>query len=447
VSVLRGDGHGNLSVPKVFRNEPDCFGLALGDLNGDGKPDVITACQDTDTVGALLNDGTGGFAGPWGGYVGYIQNGQGGTINAPYTDFYFGDLDGDGKPDLALVDQQDSYYYPWQFTVLLNDGTGHFGPAIQSPMADGTGIPIGHLLGDFRNSGKPDLLVYECGGGCEANPALVFLPNLGNGQFGPPKTTPLSGTTFSGVGAIAAGDFNKDGKLDFVAASALPPPVANGALGLTVFLGDGDGTFRQQPTIPYSPAIAEGTTFPLVFANDFNHDGNLDVLVWFENNTVGVPTNGVYEFLGKGDGTFGPANLVLPNFSNFGVADLNHDGLPDIVEYSTIPVEGGYIVPASFSIYLGQPDGSFKFNQTYTPYGNSFTTNYLFDNGRPSQRLSPMLADFNGDGNIDIASFQITPFPNDHICRFLWAMATGHLRRRTQPSILINMVSPRPPPT
>src|SRR5208337_1933278 len=67
----------------------------------------------------------------------------------------------------------------------------------------------------------------------------------------------------------------------------------------------------------------------------------------------------------------------------------------------------------SYSVYLGQPDGSFKFSQTYTPYANSFTTEYLFDNGRPSQRLSPMLADFNGDGNIDIASFQFTGFSSN----------------------------------
>ncbi len=409
VTVLKGDGHGNLGLPKVFRNEPTSFGLAIADLNGDGKPDVITASQDTDKAAVFLNDGKGGFADPQGGYLGYIQNGQGGTINAPYTDFYFKDIDGDGKPDLALVDQQQSFYQPWQFTVLLNDGTGHFGPPIQSPMADGSGIPIGHLLGDFRNTGRPDLLVYECGGGCEGNPALVFIPNAGNGHFGPPKTTLLDVNTFSGIGAIAAADFNKDGKLDFVVASALPgnsPLFSSGSLGLTVFLGNGDGTFRQQPTIPFSPSLASGTTFGLVFANDFNKDGNPDVLVWFANNTIGVPTNGVYEFLGKGDGTFASPKLVLPNFSNFAMADLNHDGLPDIVEYSSVAQEGNFFIPASYSIYLGQPEGSFKFSQTYTPYANSFTLEYLFDNGQPSQRLSPMLADFNGDGNIDIASFE-----------------------------------------
>ena len=247
VSFLKGDGHGNLSVAKVYRNEPDCFGLAIADLNGDGKPDAITACQDTDTAAVFLNDDTGGFTAPYGGYLGYIQNGQGGTINAPFTDFYFTDLNGDGKPDLALVDQQQYFYYPWEFTVLLNDGTNHFGPPIQSPMADGSGYLIGHLLGDFRNIGRPDLLAYECGGGCEGNPAIVFAPNNGNGQFGPPKTTQLDVNTFGSVGAIAAGDFNKDGKLDFVVAAAIPgnsPLFSSGFLGLTVFLGNGDGTFR-----------------------------------------------------------------------------------------------------------------------------------------------------------------------------------------------------------
>jgi len=420
VTVLKGDGHGNLSAPTVFRNTPTCFGLAVADLNGDGKPDVITASQDTDKAAVFLNDGHGEFAGPRGGYIGYIRNGQNGSSNAPLTDFYFEDIDGDGKADLALVEQHQSYYQPWQFTVLLNDGTGHFGPPIQSPMADTTNNPIGHLLGDFRNTGRPDLLVYECSGGCGGNPAaLVFSPNSGGGHFGPSKTIPLDTNTFSGFGSIAAGDFNKDGKLDFVLASELPstsPLLSSGALGLTVFLGNGDGTFRQQPTIPYSPNPASGTFIGPVFVNDFNKDGNMDVLVWFYNDVIGVGTNSVYEFLGHGDGTFAPPKIVLPNFRNFAMADLNHDGLPDIVEYSAEPQAGSFFMPASFSIYLGQPDGSFQFSQTYTPYAGSFTLQYLFDNGRPGQpsvRLSPMLADFNGDGNIDIASFQfVATFPN-----------------------------------
>jgi hypothetical protein len=60
--------------------------------------------------------------------------------------------------------------------------------------------------------------------------------------------------------------------------------------------------------------------------------GNLDVLVWYANNVVGIPTNDVYEFLGKGDGTFAAPKLVLPNFYNFGMADINGDGRANLIE-------------------------------------------------------------------------------------------------------------------
>ena len=85
VTVLLGDGKGNLSLAKVYRTEPSLFGLAVADLNGDGKPEVIAASQDTDTASVLLNDGQGGLNSPTGGYVGYILAGQQGAVNAPYS--------------------------------------------------------------------------------------------------------------------------------------------------------------------------------------------------------------------------------------------------------------------------------------------------------------------------------------------------------------------------
>ena len=59
VTVLLGDGSGNLNLAKVYRNQPSMFGLALADLNGDNRPDVIAASQDDDSVAAPLNDGHG----------------------------------------------------------------------------------------------------------------------------------------------------------------------------------------------------------------------------------------------------------------------------------------------------------------------------------------------------------------------------------------------------
>jgi hypothetical protein len=76
---------------------------------------------------------------------------------------------------------------------MLNDGTGHFGPAIYSPVAEGTFNVTDFLLGDFRNTGSPDLVTiasYFGEGG--AGTQLVYAPNAGGGSFGPPAVTQIS---------------------------------------------------------------------------------------------------------------------------------------------------------------------------------------------------------------------------------------------------------------
>ena len=407
VSVLLNDGTGNLAPAKVYRNQASMFGLAVVDLNGDGHPDVIVASQDNDSVTAYLNDGHGGLPGPAGGYNGYITAGQRGAINAPYSDFFVQDIDGDGKPDLALVEAQQYTYYPWEFTVALNDGTGHFGPPIRSPMADGTNQPSGFVLGDFRNIGRPDLVVYEYNPASEGNPALVYTKNAGAGSFGNPRTIVLDTSTFASLGILATGDFNHDGKLDLLAASANASTSASASQNLTIFLGNGDGTFRQGQTIGFGSGLPVGERPASIFTGDFNKDGKLDVLVWVYDNVEGTQNHNVYEFLGNGDGTFAPAKLILPNFGFFGMADFNHDGLPDIAKYETPLTTTGDDQPFAVSIYLGQPDGTFQLSHTYKPYSGDFVPNYLFSNNSPDQPLSPMIADFNGDGNPDIAVFQL----------------------------------------
>lgn len=422
VTVLKGDGKGDLGVPKVYRSEPSLFGLAVGDLNGDGHPDVIAASQDTDTAAVFLNDGTGGFSGPTGEYIGYLENippntvGAGGAINAPYTDFFVRDFDGDGKSDLGLVEYPAFAGDPWEFAIVLGDGTGHFGPVIRSPMADGSEHPFGYVLGDFRNTGRPDLLVWAYNPVSEGNPELIFLPNTGGGHFGQSSITVLNPQNFSQFGILATGDFNGDGKLDFVAAAtvvSVGPSGTTVGMTLTTFLGHGDGTFTQGATQTFDlPAATTGSFPQSIYVGDFNKDGSLDVLVWVYDNIVGTQNHNVYEFLGNGNGTFAPAKVVLPNFGFFTVADLNHDGLPDIVEYNEPLTSNPALIPVGISVYLGQADGTFKLNQTYQPYNDIFTFEYLFDNGQPQQRLSPMVADFNGDGNLDIGVFQFqTGFP------------------------------------
>jgi subtilisin family serine protease len=414
VSVLKGDGKGNVSQPKLFRGEPSMYGLALADLNGDGHPDVVVASMDTDTAATFINDGTGNFPGPWGGYVGYIINNGGGTINAPYSSPFVQDIDGDGKTDLAIIEQPDYASDPWNIAVSLGDGTGHFGPPIRSPIADAGGRIVGMALGDFRNTGRKDLLTYELSAISETGIGLFFFPNTGGGQFALPTVIPISTTIGSDQGIVTTGDFDKDGKLDFVFASYAT--TTNGtntteALSVGTFLGNGDGTFHQ--ATPQSINISGSIGVPAsIFAGDFNKDGNLDVLVFTYANGEGRQGQNLIEFLGNGDGTFQPGKILFSNFGLCTVTDLNHDGLPDIVAFDEPLTTNAQYSAVGVSVYLGQPDGTFTLSQSYTPYSDIFAFPFLSANGQPQQPLGPMVADFNGDGNPDIAVFQsMTAYP------------------------------------
>jgi subtilisin family serine protease len=411
VSVMLGDGAGNFGPPQLYRGEPGMVGLAASDLRNTGFPDLITANQDSDSTTVFLNDGHGGFGGDNGSYMGYITGpGTGGTINAPSSNFIPIDLNGDGKTDLALLEIGDVYPLPTTLTVLLNDGTGKFGPPARYPVADATSTVGDFKLADFRNTGRPDFVAVgnEFAGD---TPFISFAPNKGNGTFGPAVVTQVSGAS----GVLGVGDFNGDGKLDLAVAGGDGVCVGGSASSLnclTIFLGNGDGTFRQSFTAAFGSA-AEGSPYPgAVYVGDFNKDGKLDVLVSMTSDLVGTVGRDVFEFLGNGDGTFQAAKNILPNFgSDFTLADLNHDGLLDIVQ--EVEAESTLSTgPPEFAIYLGQPDGTFKLTNTYQPYSGDIGLGYTFGDGIVTKG-SPMVADFNGDGNPDIAVFQQVPGTNE----------------------------------
>jgi Subtilase family/FG-GAP-like repeat len=397
LTVLLNDGTGKLLPPQVYRGDTSMFALAVADINGDGKPDIVTANQDSDSATVFLNDGKGGYGSPQGGYVGYLTGGSTGTSNAPAGNYFIiSDLNGDGHPDLAAVMLSQSAGAPWRLSTLLNDGTGHFAAPQGIDIANFGTAPGDTVFADFRNVGKPDFLeigsIFSGG-----SPALIYAKNHGDGTFAPAVVTAAPGAQ----GIIGVGDFNKDGKLDFVVAGAQPGSLPNSSVQtLTTFFGNGDGTFRQGATITYDPPPNNGGWAEHIVVGDFNHDGNLDVLVWVFVNVVPNPLP-LFELLGNGDGTFQPAKMVLPNIQPFAVGDLNHDGLPDLVELSYQEIQWGYAAALLYNIYTGQPDGSFKLTNSYQPYTGSPDPHYLFGEG-----LQPMLADFNGDGQLDIAAFQ-----------------------------------------
>jgi uncharacterized protein YjdB len=230
--------------------------------------------------------------------------------------------------------------------------------------ASGGTSPQGVVVADFNGDGKPDIAVSNQG----TNTIAVFL-NDGSGNFGAPiiRTVQLNSSLGLNIGAIAVGDFNEDGKPDLVVGTVAGSQVS------MVLLGNGDGSFSQQPPIPNSFGFLE------VKAVDLNGDGHQD-LVFAGNGSMSVS-------LGKGDGTFAaPTNLTggsLPGtYFGLAVADFNGDGKLDVAA-----IDYGYY-SGTLDFWSGNGDGTFA-TGTSTNLSLSF----------PCSLAS---GDFNGDEKQDL---------------------------------------------
>jgi len=256
--------------------------------------------------------------------------------------------------------------------VALGNGDGTFKAPVTIPIACGA---VWVATGDFNGDGKTDLAVasVDCGPG--TNGVSIFLGN-GDGTFTAKGTltSPLS-NPFS----IAVGDFNGDGKMDLAV-------VDRGASTDSVFFyfGNGDGTFQA----PVSVSLGGLTASNQIVAADFNKDGHLDVAVSEINGS------NVVVILGVGNGTFqAPRTIALPAQGwGLAVGDFNGDGIPDLV--ATSPSIGGV------SIFLGKGDGNF------TPVNNlqsgTLPTATAAVPGGGCTDIT--VGDFNKDGKLDIAA-------------------------------------------
>ncbi|HEX8818043.1 MAG TPA: FG-GAP-like repeat-containing protein [Terriglobales bacterium] len=390
VCVLLGESGGHFAPARTYRGEPTMISFAVADLNGTGYPDIVTANEGSGSASVYINDGTGAFGNPQGEPIGYNF----GTSNAPTSPFLIGDVNGDGSPDLVVLEWAQYSPGAMQITAMLNDGSGNFSAPIQSPaFQEGNVTDVsGFALGDFRNTGRLDVLAVTFGASF-----IYFAPNIGNGKFGPGLTSPIENP-----GAIATGDFNGDGKLDFV--SVTEASHDNNQVQVQVYFGNGKGTFVAGPTTTFPNGDSSAINArSIVYAGDFNADGKLDILYW--------DGNGLYEFLGNGNGTF-TGRLLFPEFSNLVVADLNHDGLPDIIALTDEFGNPQTFVPY-ISVFLGRPDGTFKYAETYTPYLDTLQSPDFFGAFAPSDPFPGVTGDFNGDGNLDIVVPQFTSRPTD----------------------------------
>ncbi len=383
-SVLLGNGDGTFQTA-VSYSSGDVEGtfIVVADANGDGKPDLLmaNACSNnynctTGAVSVFLGNGDGTLRSG----IDYNADGW-----ASYS-VAIADVNGDGKLDLLLANQcaTNNSCGDGTASVLLGNGDGTFQPAVSYTAGDENALAVAAV--DVNGDGKLDLLlVNECSNNCSNGSVSVLFGN-GDGTFQPPVTYG-SGGVYSY--SLAVGDVNGDGYQDLIISSQCNDSntCSNGVV--SVLLRNGDGTFRV--AVPYNTG-ATGTF--AVAAADVNGDGKLDMIVANQCASNNSCSNGVISVLmGNGDGTFqSPVLYSSGGFYSYTVAigDVNGDGHPDLVVTNQCG-NNNSCVSGSIGVLLGNGDGTFQTATTTTTpvIGNLQTI---------------VLADFNGDHKLDVAT-------------------------------------------
>jgi hypothetical protein len=357
---------------------PGAGQTVTADFNKDGKPDLISS---NGTV--LLGNGDGTFT------VGTPINVTGLNPNLIAT----ADFNGDGKPDLVFAAANTN-----TFSVFLGNGDGTF----QAPIVTTVAAPLSFLAAaDLNGDGKPDVLAVP-----SISPSLTTYLGNGNGTF---AAGVMAGATTGGQLA----DFNGDGKLDLL--------VAGG-----VQLGNGNGTF--QAVLPFPSGSLGGQVI-----GDFNGDGKLD-LAGYTTATNLAPAQ-VQILFGNGDGTFHAAPVqVLPTGGLFGppssigaaAADLNKDGKADLI-LENFPF---------LQVFTSNGDGTFTAGTTIYSTMTQYTVQ------EPPTVPYVIVADFNRDGNLDIAANNILLSGNgdgtlhgDPILPQVSAMVTADFNKDGKPDL------------
>ncbi len=368
VAVATGTGRGYLNAPRYYPIGLASGNIAVGDVNGDGKPDIVVARSAyyiyaynfaavrsaALRTGAMLSAGGVNALGAHAPQHAFapafaepavaasaqaigdassktdlsvlINNGDG-TFK-PAMNYSMlpirKPVDGDTFTELADVNHDGKLDLIGDWGVALGNGDGSFRTPIPLPS-----LPriLYMASGDFNRDGKLDLAIGTVD---TANHFAIYtVPGNGDGTFRVGGQEQLPDTSY--IYALTAGDMNHDGVSDLVFISDQSVNTPQGyARSLSVRLGNGNGTFQAPVTYPLQLIIADGLH---LMVGDFNRDGNLDLLVPEPQHVTGkpYPTGFTTLFLGAGNGTFNP-NIVNVHAAMWQgtVLDLNGDGIPDV---------------------------------------------------------------------------------------------------------------------
>lgn len=346
-------------MPKVFINAntgASPYAIDSGFINGDAFADIVIGTANGNTIEWYLNNGDGTFT---------LQ-----TLITNNLNFITGveliDLNGDGFLDIAA-----NGFLSNNVVWFENDGNGNFGS--QQTLVSGVSGAADFLFADVNNDGMPDLVVSAYFGN-----SVSWYQGDGTGNFG---TGNLIDGSITAPASMSMNDIDGDGDLDLVVATASTPQGNN---SVQVYRNDlfpgGTNTFTKET----NPVTTNKQYFFNVLFEDVDGDNNFDILATDLSTTAGTGNFYWYEFDGT-DYIETQFTTSIGNPASVRMFDLDNDGLRDIVLSSGTSGAGNDIV---WFKNLGS--------------GN-FAPEEVID-ATQSQAYVITIADFDNDGDLDIAS-------------------------------------------
>ena len=404
--VVNSNGSGGFNTPVYYEASQQTFDVAIADLDNDVDGDVLTIANSSAAVTVHENLGNGTFRVPTRYEVASLSD----AVESA-------DIDNDGDIDIVVNGEFDIASNDPLLKILKNNGNGTFASAIDyTPTRNFADMKLRDITGD----GFVDMIFAPDGNFPPYHFGTAL--NNGNGTFAPTVVT----NVFScGEGTIDAVDLDHDGDLDIVLTEEETCPGVDARI--FIFRNDGNQNFVRMPDInlpgrlPHGLALAEvtgdsnidiitalsdgmgvfpgngnltfgapiiSTTRPFKFKMaDFDGDGLLDVGMILQQESFGTDMIGTA--LGNGNGTFqavrtrtGSSVLETLRISNdLEPGDVNGDGTPDLIVFN--------YASNDVSVFIVNPDGSLRPHQRY---------------GIGNTPILGTLADFNGDGRIDVAA-------------------------------------------